>query len=70
LCSFRFDFLSVERNIDWYLKLKKKGSFLDIDLSDLYPQLLERLDDSQDMIRIEITKSINKFFWCSNVSSN
>jgi len=44
-----------------------RETLTDIDLSDLYPQLLERLDDSQDMIRIEITKSINKFFWCSNL---
>jgi len=38
-----------------------------MDLSDLYPHLLERLDDSQDMIRVEITKAIVAFFQCSKV---
>ncbi len=38
-----------------------------MDLSDLYPHLLERLDDSQDMIRIEITKAIVAFFQCAKV---
>ena len=39
----------------------------DIELKDIYPILLERLDDSQDMIRIEITKSIGNFLRCKQV---
>ena len=35
---------------------------LDMDLIDLYPVLLERLDDSQDKIRIEVTKAITAYF--------
>lgn len=29
--------------------------------------MLERLDDSQDLIRLEITKAIGSFFKCKNV---
>jgi len=39
----------------------------DYELKDLYPILLERLDDSQDMIRIEISKSISAFFQCKQL---
>lgn len=39
----------------------------DLDLKDLYPHLLERLDDSQDINRIEVTKAIKSFFQCRNV---
>ena len=39
----------------------------DMELKDIYPMLLERLDDSQDMIRIEITKSIANFLKCRQV---
>lgn len=35
---------------------------------DIYPSLLERLDDSQDPIRIEICTSIKLFLRCKNVS--
>jgi len=44
-----------------------RETLTDMDLSDLYPHLLERLDDSQDMIRIEITKAIVSFFQCSKL---
>jgi len=39
----------------------------DLELKDLYPHLLERLDDAQDLIRIEVTKAIKAFFKCSQV---
>jgi hypothetical protein len=42
----------------------------DFDLKDLYPHLLERLDDSQDIIRVEITKSIRAFFKCTQLKSS
>jgi hypothetical protein len=37
------------------------------ELRQIYPFLLERLDDAQDQIRIEITKSLIAFFTCKNV---
>ena len=40
---------------------------LDFDLKDIYPVLLGRLDDSQDKIRIEVTKSIVAFFNCEDL---
>jgi len=39
----------------------------DYELKDIYPILLERLDDSQDIIRIEITKSLRSFFKCQKL---
>jgi hypothetical protein len=36
----------------------------DDELKELYPMLLERLDDSQDPIRLKITAAINVFFSC------
>jgi len=36
-------------------------------LRELYPILLQRLDDAQDLIRIEITKAFTVFFACKNV---
>jgi len=44
-----------------------RETLTDMDLSDLYPHLLERLDDSQDMIRIQITQAIVSFFQCSQL---
>ena len=40
---------------------------LDQELRDLYPALLERLDDAQDLVRLEITKAMANFFRCKNV---
>ena len=37
------------------------------ELRELYPALLQRLDDAQDIIRIEITKSFIAFFASKNV---
>lgn len=39
-------------------------------LRELYPTLLQRLDDAQDLIRIEITKAFSAFFACKNVNIN
>lgn len=39
-----------------------------IELSNLRPLLLTRLDDAQDTIRIEATSAIRSFLQCSNVS--
>ena len=36
-------------------------------LRELYPILFQRLDDAQDLIRIEITKAFTAFFACKNV---
>ena len=36
----------------------------DEELKELYPILLERLDDSQDPIRLKISAAINVFFSC------
>lgn len=36
-------------------------------MREIYPSLLERLDDGQDMIRVEITKSIIAFFSCEKL---
>jgi dynein assembly factor 5 len=36
----------------------------DDELKELYPMLLERLDDSQDPIRLKVTAAINVFFSC------
>jgi hypothetical protein len=33
-------------------------------MRDLYPSLIERLDDSQDPIRKKATQAINIFFHC------
>jgi len=38
-----------------------KDLLTDFELKDIYPILLERLDDPQDAIRIEITKSLSSF---------
>lgn len=38
-----------------------------IELSQLYPVLLSRLEDAQDGIRIEITEAIKRFFGCKHV---
>ena len=37
------------------------------ELREMYPILLQRLDDAQDLIRIEITKAFTAFFACKNV---
>lgn len=37
------------------------------ELRDFYPALLQRLDDAQDLIRIEISKAFLAFFACKNV---
>jgi len=37
------------------------------ELRDLYPALLQRLDDAQDVIRVEVTKSFIAFFASKNV---
>ena len=36
-------------------------------MRELYPLLLERLDDSQDPIRLKITAAINVFFSCQYI---
>jgi hypothetical protein len=36
----------------------------DDELKELYPMLLERLDDSQDPIRLKVAAAINVFFSC------
>jgi hypothetical protein len=38
-----------------------------LELSNLRPLLLTRLDDAQDIIRIEITSAIRSFLTCKNV---
>ena len=38
-----------------------------IELSNLYPSLLTRLDDAQDPIRIQTADSLTKFLACKNV---
>lgn len=37
------------------------GELEDLDMLDLYPALLERLDDAQDPVRIEVCKGIRVF---------
>lgn len=37
------------------------------ELRELYPALLQRLDDAQDVIRLEISKAFLAFFACKNV---
>lgn len=37
------------------------------ELRELYPALLQRLDDAQDLIRIEISKAFLAFFACKQV---
>mmetsp|Transcript_46400 Transcript_46400/g.53774 ORF Transcript_46400/g.53774 Transcript_46400/m.53774 type:complete len:558 (-) Transcript_46400:155-1828(-) len=50
-----------------FLFVKLREELSDSDLRDIYPALLERLDDSQDLVRLEITKAITNFFLCKNV---
>lgn len=42
----------------------------DDELKELYPILLERLDDSQDPIRLKVTAAINVFFSCRSLLSH
>lgn len=43
------------------------NEYLDFqELRDFYPALLQRLDDAQDLIRIEISKAFLAFFACKN----
>lgn len=45
-----------------------KGSFGDQVLSEMYPNLLKRLDDSSDQVRIAICSTLVSFFSCANKS--
>jgi hypothetical protein len=42
-----------------------KGAFSDQAVSELYPKLLKRLDDSHDLIRIAICSTLQSFFQCA-----
>lgn len=44
--------------------LRRREKIGDDELRELYPMLLERLDDSQDAIRLKIAAAINVFFSC------
>jgi len=41
-----------------------RDSIGDDELKDIYPLLLERLDDSQDPIRLKVTAAMKLFFSC------
>jgi len=45
-----------------------KDELSDFELSTLYPVLLERLDDAQDKIRIQVTQTLRSFLLCKNVN--
>lgn len=52
------------------LLVNNLNSHLDqIELSNLRPLLLTRLDDAQDTIRIEVTSAIRAFLSCQNVEA-
>lgn len=63
--DLRFAACSLIEKIILVLNAELEGE----ELRQIYPVLLERLDDAQDQIRIEITKSIIAFFTCKNVKN-
>ena len=42
-----------------------KGAFSSQSLSEMYPMLLKRLDDSHDQVRLAICKTLEIFFTCA-----
>jgi len=44
-----------------------KDELSNFELSNLYPILLSRLDDNQNDIRIQVTKTLRSFLLCKNV---
>ena len=47
-----------------------KNDLTDIQLSNLYPVLLQRLEDAQNPIRIQVAETLKIFLQCKNVSIN
>ena len=45
-----------------------KGAFGDQALSEMYPKLLKRLDDSNDQVRVAVCSTLEIFFQCAHKS--
>lgn len=60
----------ISFNSATYFRKQYRGAFGDAAISDLYPKLLKRLDDSSDIIRIAIAHTLEMFLQAGGASSS